>query len=108
MRATTAGMPRFDSKPAGEAVASPALGLGNRTHVHVAERAQADAHTAVGLFFQHAGHFGLRRATHDVDEPFDLFESDVVASQHVLRDRRPHEPLLDVELGGGQAPRPGA
>ena len=89
----------------GEPVAAATVVGGDRADVDVAERAQAHADRAVGLFLQHAGDLGLGGAAQDVDEPFDLLEGDVVALEHVLGDGRPHEAPLDVELARAPAPR---
>ena len=98
MRATNSGIGSGDGEPRGEPVTAATVLVRDLADVDGAERAQAHAHRAVGLFLEHARDLGLGGAAQDVDQAFDLVEGDVVALEHVLGDGRPHEAPLDVEL----------
>ena len=73
------GMSSVDSNPAAKRWPPPPLSAAIEADVDVAERAQAHPDGAVGLLLHDAGDLGLGGAAHDVDEPLDLLERDVVA-----------------------------
>ena len=99
MRSTVSAIPTSDGEAGGEAVAAAAVRRGDVADVGVADRAEAHLHRAVRLLLEHARDVGLGGAAHDVDEPLDLFDRHVVAAQHVLGHRGPHERLLAHQLG---------
>ena len=105
MRSTVVGDPDVRGEAGGEAVAAAAVRRGDVADVGGADRAQAHLHRAVGLLLEHARDVGLGGAAHDVDEALDLVDRDVVARQHVLGHRGPHERLLPDQLGRTRAPR---
>ena len=94
-----------DSKPAANRCPPPPWAAAiARTSTSPSER-RLTRTLPSGSSFTHARDLGFGGAAEDVDEALDLFEGHPVAFEHVLGDRRPHEPPVDVELRVRPAPR---
>ena len=108
MRSTVSAIPTSEVKPAAKRWPPPPCASAMwRTSTAPTERRLTFTVPSGSSLRTHATS-ASRGAAHDVDEPLDLVERHVVARQHVLGHRGPHERLLPHQLGACRAPRPAA
>ena len=102
MAATVAGMSSCEVNPAAKRWPPPPwLSAMRRTSTAPSER-RLTRTVPSGSSFRTQVTSASRGAPQDVDEPLDLVEGDVVAGEHRLGDRGPHEALVVDELGLGE------
>src|SRR5439155_1231348 len=92
----------LERRPRGFAVSPTAESVRQLGHVHVAERAEADLHLAIGELAEQEGQPDPRDGSRILDDAVQIVGGGTVPLQRVGRHRHPRQPALRFDHQGGE------